>query len=165
MLKRNTFLWGTIMGSEPLHKVSLTHPSQNVPKLILSVDDEASILFTRHQLLQAAGYDVLSAADGEQALCFFAAHPVDLVLLDYVMPGLNGGAVAQKMKHSKRDVPIIMVSALSNAETTLTCADWFITKGDGPVSLLEAISRLLAPTSIHPSAVKKSGKLYAPEQK
>ena len=75
-----------------------------VPWVILSVDDEPSILFTRHKLLQAAGYDVLSAADGEQALHFFAMHAVDLVLLDYAMPGIDGGIVAREMKaqHQKR---------------------------------------------------------------
>ncbi len=56
-------------------------------RIILSVDDEAGVLYSRQKLLQAAGYDVLSAADGEQALDFFASAPVDLVVLDYSMPG------------------------------------------------------------------------------
>jgi CheY-like chemotaxis protein len=44
------------------------------------------VLYSRQKLLQAAGYDV-SACDGEQALDFFASVPVDLVVLDYLMPG------------------------------------------------------------------------------
>jgi CheY-like chemotaxis protein len=55
-------------------------------RIILSVDDEAGVLYSRQKLLQAAGYDV-SACDGEQALDFFASVPVDLVVLDYLMPG------------------------------------------------------------------------------
>ena len=70
-------------------------------RLILSVDDEPGILVTRQLILENAGYEVLSAADGEQALHLFRAHAVDLVLLDYVMPGMDGGVVAQEIKNAK----------------------------------------------------------------
>lgn len=85
-------------------------------QLILSVDDEPGLLFVREKLLESEGYSVLSAPDGEQALAIFAANGIDLVLLDYKMPGINGGVVAQRMKAQKPAVPIIMVSAnqLSN---------------------------------------------------
>ena len=79
--------------------------------LILSVDDEPRLLQTREKLLQFAGYEVLSAANGEKALEIFAAHPVDLVLLDFRMPGMDGGIVAQQMKRRKPLVPVVMVSA------------------------------------------------------
>src|SRR5437588_8171187 len=58
--------------------------------LILSVDDDLRLLCTRQAILEQAGYEVLSAKDGIEALSLFRAHPVDLVLLDYVMPNLYG---------------------------------------------------------------------------
>jgi CheY-like chemotaxis protein len=82
------------MRSQPMHRGFSIPVSMSATKRILSVDDEPGILFTRQKLLENAGYEVLSAADGEQALHFFAAHDVDLVLLDYLMPGMDGGAVA-----------------------------------------------------------------------
>jgi CheY-like chemotaxis protein len=60
-------------------------------KLILSVDDEPGILRSRKLILEAAGYDVLNASSGAQALGIFSTVLVDLVVLDYAMPGVNGG--------------------------------------------------------------------------
>src|SRR5271166_3474288 len=100
-----------MLQSQPRHAGFSTHPSKNGAKRILSVDDEPGILFTRQRLLENAGYEVLSAADGEQALHFFTANPIDLVLLDYLMPHMDGGVVAQEMKNRKPLVPVIVVSA------------------------------------------------------
>jgi CheY-like chemotaxis protein len=114
---------------------------------ILSVDDEPGILVSRQLILESEGYRVLSAADGEQALHFFEAHAVDLVLLDYVMPGINGGVVAQKIKNRNPRVPVVIVSASPVAEEqSLGCVDCFINKGEGPALLLAKIRQLLAPS-------------------
>src|SRR5277367_1887031 len=102
--------------------------SQNRRWLILSVDDEPAILLTRHKILESAGYEVLSAEDGEQALRLFASQPVDLVLLDYVMPGLDGGAVAEQMKRCRHNVPIVLVTASPIPEETVTCVDYRVMK-------------------------------------
>src|SRR5271166_5436950 len=123
------------MRSQPMHGGFSVPVSMNGTKRILSVDDEPGILFTRQKLLENAGYEVLSAADGEQALHFFAAHDVDLVLLDYLMPGMDGGAVAQAIKHQKPLVPVLIVSASPVEERNLTCVDCFIRKGEGPTLL------------------------------
>ncbi len=112
-------------------------------RFILSVDDEAVILYSRQKVLEAAGYNVLSAANGEQALGFFSAVMVDLVLLDYSMPGLDGGQVAKEMKARRPLTPIILVSAYSIEKETLPYVDWFFTKGGDPGLLLEKIGQLL----------------------
>ncbi len=117
--------------------------STGSPRRILSVDDEAGILYTRQLVLEAEGYEVLSAADGEQALILFARNSVDIVLLDYVMPGLDGGAVAQAMKKHRPNVPIIIVSASPILEAAHTCADCIIRKGRGPKPLIDKIKQLL----------------------
>ncbi len=72
---------------------------------------------------------------------------MDLVLLDYVMPGMNGGAVAHKMKIVKPLVPVMIVSASSIEEEIPACVDCLISKGEGPGVLLEKIEQLLAKLS------------------
>ncbi len=110
----------------------------------MSVDDEVSILLTRQRILESEGYKVLNAASGEEALRIFAVHPVDLVLLDYVMPGVDGGMVAKAIKQHTVGVPIIMVSASPVPPETAHVADCFITKGQGPMLLLQTIRDCLA---------------------
>lgn len=110
---------------------------------ILSVDDEQAILYTRQLLLEAEGYEVLNAADGQQALALFESHAIDLVLLDYLMPGLDGGAVAQEMRKRRPNVPIIIVSANPMLEEGHTCANCIVRKGFGPKPLLDKMKQLL----------------------
>jgi DNA-binding response OmpR family regulator len=98
---------------------------------------------------------VLSAADGDQALTYFETRAIDLVLLDYVMPGMNGGAVCREMKKAKPHVPVIMVSANLVDGHTLKRVDRFISKGDSPRLLLEKVREHLTrcgalATSIQP---------------
>ena len=132
--------------------------TNNTRRLILSVDDEPLIVYTRQKILECAGYDVLSAADGEQALRVFSEYSgcVDLVLLDYMMPGRNGGLVAREMKAIRAQVPIILVSASEVPRQILSCFDCRVDKGEGPATLLATISRMLADQpapirSIHPT--------------
>jgi CheY-like chemotaxis protein len=112
-------------------------------RLILSVDDEPSLLYTREKILECEGYQVLSAADGEKALDLLSTHAVDLVLLDYKMPGMDGGTVAREMKRRTPQVPIIMVSGNRVLGEALEVVDCYIPKGEGPELLLAAIHQLL----------------------
>jgi CheY-like chemotaxis protein len=84
------------MDVQQFHPSTFSEAMTSSSRLILSVDDEAGVLYSRQKLLQSAGYDVLNACDGEQALGIFASIPVDLVVLDYSMPGINGKQVARK---------------------------------------------------------------------
>ena len=122
-------------------------------QLILSVDDEPAILTTREVLLESAGYKVLSAADGGQAVSLFARNPVDLVLLDFAMAGLNGGAVAQELKSRNAAVPIIIISGSPLLEGTIPCVDCIIPKGQGPELLLQEMDKLL--TSLIDTTTRK----------
>jgi CheY-like chemotaxis protein len=126
-------------------ELSSSHPSKNGTRLILSVDDEPGILLSRQLILAIAGYEVLNAADGEQALRIFAEQPVNLVLLDYVMPGMDGGVVAREIKKYNPCVPVVIVSASPFEEQSMGCVDCFISKGDGPALLLAKIEKLLPP--------------------
>ena len=81
-----------------------------MPKRILLVDDEPSIFKGLKYSLQQEGYEILSAMDGEEALNVFAANQVDLVLLDVMLPKMDGIQVCQRIREQS-DVPIIMLTA------------------------------------------------------
>lgn len=134
------------MNSQTWHAeaTSADHP-ENGTRFILSVDDEAAILYTRQAILKDAGYQVLNASDGKQALHLFGLYSacIDLVLLDYRMPESDGGIVAQEMKRCKPGVPIILVCASAIPQQILTCFDSRIDKGEGPAVLLERVGQLL----------------------
>ena len=123
---------------------SSPYPTRNGTRVILSVDDDPGVLVSRQLILENEGYEVLSASDGEQALRTFAEQSVDLVLLDYVMPGMDGGVVAKELKNHDPRVPVVIVSACPVDEQSLGCVDCFIRKGDGPALLLATIKELLA---------------------
>lgn len=137
------------MSSQPSYReYSHTFPSPNGVPLILSVDDEPAILLTREKILVAAGYEVLSASDGEQALRLFAEQPVTLVLLDFKMPGMDGGIVAHEMKRTKPEVPVLMVTASTVPDETLASVNCRIDKGTGPVLLLEKVAEYLTVVAV-----------------
>ncbi|MFZ5586465.1 MAG: Cache 3/Cache 2 fusion domain-containing protein [Thermodesulfobacteriota bacterium] len=81
---------------------------------VLVVDDEAVVRQLAREILLLAGYQVETAADGEEALAALAGGrpPVDLVLLDVVMPGLNGGEVLARIKAAHPWVKVVMASGM-----------------------------------------------------
>jgi CheY-like chemotaxis protein len=83
---------------------------------ILIVDDVADNLFLLQTVLETEGYLVEAAIDGTIALQQFQASPPDLVLLDIMMPGLNGYQVAQRIRQSSR-VPIVFMTAHDELST------------------------------------------------
>lgn len=91
---------------EPTNKKSLSLPApvQQGRKLILSVDDELGVLYSRYKPLSAAGYAVVSATDGIQALQIVSSDPIDFVLPDFILEGMNGGKVADMMKAIRPDI-------------------------------------------------------------
>jgi CheY-like chemotaxis protein len=114
-------------------------------KVILCVDDEVTGLSVRKMFLESQGYVVLTAENGPDALALFSSEAIGLVVLDYAMPGMDGGVVAKEMKSLKPEVPIILLSAyLDLPEETLTLVDQYVTKGEPPPVLLQAIAKLFA---------------------
>ena len=78
---------------------------------ILCIDDHWNILIGHKMLLEESGYEVLEATSGDEGLKLFRSHPVDAVVLDYRMPGMNGDVAAAQMKRIKSHVPIMLLSA------------------------------------------------------
>lgn len=122
--------------------------------IILCVDDEAVGLKVRRILLERAGYQVLTASDGETGVEVFRTNHVDAVVLDYSMPGMSGGQVAQAMREIKPDVPILLLSAYVGLHDEVrSIVDVYMTKGEGAPALLERLSNLLTnPLASHPSS-------------
>jgi PAS domain S-box-containing protein len=83
------------------------------PKKILAVDDSITYLEELTLTLRGEGYDVIPARSGEEALEMLAAQPVDCILLDRLMPGLDGTETCRRIKASTgtRDIPLIMLTA------------------------------------------------------
>lgn len=113
--------------------------------LILCVDDELSGLLLRKIILEAHGYRVLTAPSGAQALELFAAHPVDLVVLDFRMPEMLGDEVAERMRAANPSVPIVMLSAYYDLPDRVDqLVDARLVKGESTQALLDTVARLLA---------------------
>ncbi len=113
-------------------------------KTVLCVDDEMIGLRVRRIMLESHGFQVLTATNGRQGIALFEQNEVDLVVLDFYMPDLNGGEVAAELRRRRPGVPIIFLSAyFSLPSDALEMADAFITKGEPPEVLIEKIEQLV----------------------
>ena len=101
--------WGTVL-------LDMTHQTPRKPVLLV-VDDQPSNIQVLHQIFKT-DHEVFMATSGEQALTFCATQLPDLILLDVIMPGLNGHQVCVKLKSDPRtqDIPVIFVTGHSNPE-------------------------------------------------
>jgi putative two-component system response regulator len=105
--------------------------------------------------LQQVGYAVQMALDGEQALEMLAGQPFDVVLLDLIMPGMDGFQVLEHIKSnaSLRHVPVIVISALEEMDSVVRCIEMgatdYLSKPFNPVLLHARISTSLAAKRLH----------------
>jgi CheY-like chemotaxis protein len=119
-------------------------------KKILLVEDEKNIILGVTICLRSAGLDVEVAEDGAEALKMVNASKPDLVLLDLVMPRLNGLDALKTMKENEqtRDIPVIVLSARAQEEDIRRAidlgADGYMAKPFRPDELLDVIERVLA---------------------
>lgn len=113
---------------------------------ILVVDDEASIRRILETRLSMIGYDVVTASDGEEALTTFRTSSPELVVLDVMMPKLDGYGVCQELR-KESDVPIILLTALADVADRITGlelgADDYIVKPFSPKELEARIRSIL----------------------
>jgi CheY-like chemotaxis protein len=122
----------------------------NRQHLVLCVDDETIGLEVRRMLLERAGYRVLTALDGTSGLDLFEREPVEAVVLDFSMPGMSGGEVAQRMRQVKPHVPILMLSAYTSLLPEVTSSvDLAMTKGEGAPALLKKLGSLVSQDASH----------------
>ena len=119
-------------------------PDQRDSPTILCVDDYETSLGGWCLYLQSVGYSVITAQTAQEGLQLFAVSPVDLVLLDYDLPDINGHDVATTMKRIKPNVRILMFSGVPHVpENARLHVDAFLQKGQSPAVVLDKIRELL----------------------
>jgi len=113
---------------------------------ILVVDDDEAVRESIAMVLRAAGYGILTATDGEQALARFQEDRIDLLLLDLGLPVKTGWEVFERIATEYPVVPIIIMTGLSNQQFTALAAgaSVLMEKPLDVVSLLRCIKELLA---------------------
>lgn len=116
---------------------------------ILIVEDEESLLKLESILLTSKGYDVRGVSNGQQALDAVEEDRPDLILLDIMLPEIDGFEVCQRIKDNPetKDIPIIMLTAKKSREDMArgekVGADWYITKPFKSAMVIETIQRFL----------------------
>ncbi len=136
---------------------------------ILAVDDEPQNL----ELLEAyliMEYDVIFASNGEEALQKLEEENIDLILLDVMMPGLDGYEVCKRVKENESNpyIPIIMITALSEKEDLIkgleSGAEEFLTKPVNKLELQTRIKSLLKLKQYHDEVIQERNKLEMQNQ-
>ena len=113
---------------------------------VLVVDDDHTVREVVVSYLRASRYDVVEAADGESALKEMRSDPADLVVLDLMLPGIDGLEVCQRLRQSS-DVPVIMLTALGSETDRVVGlergADDYVTKPFSPRELVLRVDSVL----------------------
>ena len=119
-------------------------------KLILCVEDEAEMIALTRLVLEREGFEVLGAVGGKQALEIMQQEKPDLVLLDLMMPDMDGWEVYRQMKvdETLATIPVIVVTARAQSidkvlGLQVAKVDDYITKPFGPKELLVSVNRIL----------------------
>ena len=118
-------------------------------KKVLIVDDEPNIIVPLQFLMEQNGYEVIVAATGEAAMEAIAKNRPDLILLDIMLPGIDGYQVCQSIrtKSQWQDIKIIFISAMGRevdvAKGLALAADAYITKPFAIADVVEKVNHLL----------------------
>lgn len=118
-------------------------------KRILAVDDEKHILRLVQINLEKAGYDVVTASNGREALEAVAAQKPALIVMDVMMPEMDGLEALQKLKDdpATADIPVVMLTAKAQDADVFqgwqSGADLYLTKPFNPIELLTFVRRIL----------------------
>jgi len=121
--------------------------------VLLCIDDNEDVLECEKLFLESFGYTVLTAPSGGKGLELAAVYPVDVVIVDYLMPEMSGHAVVLEMRRLRPETPIIMLSGeVSVPEQVLKWVDAFVAKDRLSSHLLPAIAQLQGrcPAPPHP---------------
>ena len=119
-----------------------------MPKKILAVDDEKHIVRLVEVNLQRAGYEVITAYDGREALEKVKSESPDLIVLDVMMPYMDGFEVLRTLKADEtyKDIPVIMLTAKAQDADVFrgwqSGVDCYLTKPFNPMELLTFVKRI-----------------------
>jgi CheY-like chemotaxis protein len=125
----------------------LLHQFRTVPlsrPVILCIDAEDLGLEIRKMVLEREGFTVLTARDGQSGISVFDTEAIDAVVLDYAMPGMDGGKVAAILRQRRPDIPILMLSAyVALPDEVMRVVSVSATKGDGAFTIVDKLKDLL----------------------
>ena len=130
-----------------------------MPATILLIDDNAVQAATRQTILKRAGYFVIAALNPERTLEQFRNDefpaPIDLIITDHIMPGMNGSEFVREVRKSEPTVPVLVISGLAEAEDEYTGLDiHFRLKPLLPDNLLASVHRLIERSSFDRAIAK-----------
>ena len=120
------------------------------PATILIADDSPLVLRMIEKMLEGAGFGVVTARDGLEAIEKAVAEDVRLVILDVMMPRMNGYQACRLLKTepATRDLPVVILTSRDQAGDRFwgleTGADYYITKDSEPQRILELVRNILA---------------------
>lgn len=121
--------------------------------VVLCIDDNEDLLECEKSFLETFGYTVLAAASGGRGLELASLHAVDLVIVDYLMPEMNGYDVVVEMRRLKPETPIIMLSAsVDIPRQVLKLVDAFVSKDHLATQLLPMMAQLRGSGAVTSSA-------------
>ncbi len=132
---------------------------------ILIVDDKTESLDVLSYFLKPCGYEIFTASDGVEALEFISRELPDIILLDVMMPRLNGFQVCERLKKDERTfhIPIIMITALKELKDKIRAleagADDFISKPFESVELITRVRSLLRIKFYHDRLIRQKKEL------
>jgi CheY-like chemotaxis protein len=122
-----------------------------INRIILCIDDNEDVTACLERCLHDRGYTVLTASNGAQGLELFAVHPVDVVIVDGHMPGMEGHQVASEIRRTGLPATIIMFSGEESVPSdTLKLVDAFVCKGriDSLPCLIRSLENLLSKATV-----------------
>lgn len=128
---------------------------------VLLVEDEVNVASFIQRGLSEAGYEVTVAMDGNMGYTLAAEHEFAIVLLDVMLPGMNGLEVCRKLRASNRNTPVLMLTALGSTENVVTGldsgADDYLVK---PFKLAELQARIRSLTRRNFTSTEKADLLF-----
>jgi len=125
---------------------------ENIPKKILCIEDEPEMIDLIRLILSRRGFEISGANGGKEGLAIIRKDHPDLVLLDLMMPQMDGWEVYQQMKadQATKDIPVIVVTAKAQSIDKvlglhIAKVDDYITKPFSPQELLASVDNVLGP--------------------
>lgn len=112
---------------------TFTYPAVAETPLILCVDDDPGILELLEDVFTACGLRALCTSECATALRWIASEPIDLVVLDYQMPEMDGLTLAQQMRRHKSQLPMILFSGARLPCEAVAIVSRIVRKGEGAV--------------------------------
>jgi two-component system response regulator MprA len=129
---------------------------------VLIVDDDQKLLKMLHRTLTYEGFHAVTATDGREALAQVEAHRPDVIVLDWLMPGMSGIEVTERLREAHDDTMILMLTARDGIEDRVegleSGADDYLVKPFAPAELLARVHALLRRSS---AATKDEPLFYA----